>query len=79
MQYPTAPLKRVRVWGLSDSLLDTGGSRGQNVVDRLGVIVAERQTGEGPQHTRTRFPDWWIPLFLFALFSGAIVYRLLTQ
>ncbi|MCW6006582.1 hypothetical protein K1W54_18645 [Micromonospora sp. CPCC 205371] len=49
------------------------------MVDRLGVIVAERQTGEGPQHTRTRFPDWWIPLFLFALFSGAIVYRLLTQ
>ncbi|MEV8516329.1 hypothetical protein [Dactylosporangium sp. NPDC051484] len=71
--------RRVRAWGFSDSLLNTGGSKGQDLVDRLGVIVAERQTAEGPRHTRSRFPDWWVPLALFALFSGAIVYRLLMQ
>ncbi|MEU8215100.1 hypothetical protein AB0C47_04965 [Micromonospora taraxaci] len=66
-------------WGLSDSLLGTRGSRGQNLVDRLGTIANERQTAEGSPRSRSRFPDWWMALALFALFSGAIVYRLATQ
>ncbi|MFI2712110.1 PH domain-containing protein [Micromonospora sp. NPDC018662] len=71
--------ERVRAWGLSDSLLNTGGSERQNLVDRLRVIAAERRTEEGPRRTRSRFPDWWAPLALFAIFSGAIVLRLLTR
>ncbi|MGW5556709.1 hypothetical protein ACWER9_05720 [Micromonospora sp. NPDC003944] len=71
--------ERVRAWGLPDSLLNTRGSRGQSLVDRLGMIVTERQTAEGPPHTRRRLTDWWVALALFALFSGAIVYRLTTQ
>ncbi|MDG4779930.1 hypothetical protein O7614_09765 [Micromonospora sp. WMMD961] len=70
---------RVRAWALSDSLLSTRGPRGQKLVDRLGTVTAERQTADGPPHTRSRFPDWSMALALFALFSGAIAYRLLTQ
>lgn len=71
--------KRIRVWGLGDSLLDTGGPKGENLVDRLGKIVEERQTDDGPEHTRTHLQDWWVLLVLLALFGGAIVYRVLTQ
>ncbi|MGW3783341.1 hypothetical protein ACWD5Z_02045 [Micromonospora chokoriensis] len=71
--------ERVRVWGLSDSLLGTRGSRGQHLVDRLGAIADERQTAEASPRSRSRFPDWWVALALFALFSGAVVYRLMTQ
>ncbi|MEW2432074.1 hypothetical protein AB0877_29030 [Micromonospora sp. NPDC047644] len=68
--------RKVRAWGLSDSLQSTAGSKGQDLVDRLGVIVAERQAADGPRHTRSRFPDWWVPIALFVLFSAAIGYRL---
>ncbi|PZG23862.1 hypothetical protein C1I95_02235 [Micromonospora craterilacus] len=71
--------RRIRVWGLSDSLMNTGGPKGQKLVDRLGAIVTERQTADGPEHSRARFCDWWVLVALFVLFAGAIVYRLLTQ
>ncbi|SCF28560.1 hypothetical protein [Micromonospora chokoriensis] len=71
--------QRVRAWGLSDSLLHTRGSKGQDLVDRLGAIADERQTANGSPRSRSRFPDWWMALALFALFSGAIVHRLMTH
>ncbi|WP_140158095.1 PH domain-containing protein [Micromonospora sp. NBS 11-29] len=71
--------RRVRAWGLADSLLNTGGSERQNLADRLRLIAAERQTGAAPRRTRSRLPDRWAPVALFALFSGAIVLRLVTQ
>lgn len=68
--------KRIRVWALSGSLVGTGGSRGPTLGDRLSAIVAERQTGEGPPRARTHFPDWWVPLALFTLFSSVIIYHM---
>lgn len=71
--------KGVRVWGLGASLLDTGGSKGETLIDRLRKILAERQGDSGPERTLTRMPDLWVTLALCALFMGAIGYRVITH
>ena len=67
--------RRERAWALNESFLASRGDRGQELVNRLGAISAERNGPAETETRRTTFPDWWVVLIVLALCGGAIAYR----
>jgi hypothetical protein len=67
--------ERIRAWGLPESFLSSRGSRGDDLVQRLGGIVEQRfKASADTDHRRSRFDDWWVFAVVLAVFVAAIAY-----
>nr|MDT0658913.1 hypothetical protein [Micromonospora sp. DSM 115978] len=69
--------EKVRVWALSESLLETSAGRGHRLARRLGALAEQRREGApaGRGHVRRYVTDWWVIALLAAVLGVAITAR----